>query len=52
MALRHFGRFEASACFAVLLMNAFAPVIDRWSWKLVHRLTRPLRPMEQEEGEH
>lgn len=52
MALRHFGRFEAAACFAVLLMNAFAPVIDRWSWKLVHRLTRPLRPMEQEEGEH
>ena len=34
MALRYTGRFEAGACFAVLIMNAFAPVIDRWSWRL------------------
>ena len=36
MALRYHGRFEAGACFAVLIVNAFAPVIDRWSWRLVH----------------
>ncbi len=38
MALRYNGRFEAGACFAVLIMNAFAPVIDRWSWRMVHGL--------------
>ena len=38
MALRYHGRFEAGACFAVLIVNAFAPVIDRWSWRLVHGL--------------
>lgn len=38
MLLRYFGRFEAGACFAVLLMNAFAPIIDRWCWRAVHKL--------------
>ena len=40
MLLRYFGRFEAGACFAVLLMNAFAPIIDRWCWRAVHSLRR------------
>lgn len=39
MLLRSFGRFEEGACFAVLLMNAFAPVIDRFCWGVVYRLT-------------
>lgn len=38
MALTYFGRFEASACFVVLLVNAVAPMLDRWSWRLVHTL--------------
>lgn len=38
MLLRHIGRFEAGACFAVLLINAFAPILDRWCWRLVHTL--------------
>ncbi|HIW74932.1 MAG TPA: RnfABCDGE type electron transport complex subunit D [Firmicutes bacterium] len=36
MLLRYYGRFEEGACFAVLLMNAFSPVIDRMSWYLLH----------------
>lgn len=47
MALRYFGRFEDAACFAVLLVNAFAPILDRWSWRLVHTLTKGLRPAEE-----
>lgn len=38
MSLRHFGRFPCTAFFAVLLVNAFAPVIDRWCWRLVYTL--------------
>ncbi len=37
MLLRHFGRFEEGACFAVLFMNAFAAPIDRACWRLVRR---------------
>lgn len=40
MLLQREGRFEAGTCFAILLMNAFAPIIDRRSWHLWHRLTR------------
>ncbi|MGI6264475.1 MAG: RnfABCDGE type electron transport complex subunit D [Acutalibacteraceae bacterium] len=40
MLLRANGRFEASACFAVLLMNALAPLIDRGCWRLAHRFVR------------
>ena len=47
MALRYFGRFEDAACFAVLLVNAFAPILDRWSWRLLHTLTKGLRPAEE-----
>ncbi len=32
MLLRHVGRFEEGACFAVLLTNAVAPLIDRGCW--------------------
>ena len=35
MILRHFGRFEEGACFAVLIMNAFAAPLDRGCWRLV-----------------
>lgn len=46
MALQYYGRFEASACFAVLLVNAFSPMLDRWSWRLVHWVTRKRRTAE------
>ena len=36
MLLRYYGRFEEGACFAVLLVNAFAPVIDRMCWGLLN----------------
>ena len=36
MLLRHTGRFEEGACFAVLLMNAGAPLIDRGCWHFWH----------------
>lgn len=32
MLLRYFGRFEEGVCFAVLLVNAFSPIIDRLCW--------------------
>ena len=34
MGLRHFGRFECCECFAVLIVNALAPVLDRTCWRL------------------
>ncbi len=36
MLLRHVGRFEEGACFAVLLVNVIAPPIDRGCWHLWH----------------
>lgn len=36
MLMRHNGRFEESACFAVLLMNAFAAPIDRFCWRITY----------------
>ena len=47
MLLQHQGAFEAGSCFAVLVMNAFAPIIDRWSWHLWFRLTRKRRNREE-----
>ncbi len=41
--LQHIGRVEAGSCFAVLLMNVFAPILDRWSWHGWHYITRRLR---------
>ena len=35
MLMRHFGRFEDGAAFAILLVSAVAPVIDRLSWRAV-----------------
>lgn len=34
MLLRHFGRFECCEFFAVLLVNALAPVLDRTCWRI------------------
>jgi len=36
MLLRHTGRFEEGACFAVLLMNTCAPLIDRGTWHFLN----------------
>ena len=47
MLLQREGRFEAGTCFGILLMNAVAPIIDRWSWHLWHRLTRKRRTREE-----
>ena len=43
MLLQRIGRTEAGTCFAILLMNALAPIIDRWSWHSWYWLTRKLR---------
>ena len=42
MLLQRQGRFEAGTCFAVLLINALAPIIDRWSWHFWYFLTHKL----------
>ena len=34
MVLRHYGRFECCEFFAVLLVNAFAPILDRTCWQI------------------
>lgn len=43
MAMQRIGRFEVGTCFAILLMNAISPIIDRWSWHSWYWLTRRLR---------
>ena len=43
MALRHFGAFEEGACFAVLICNLFANILDRNCWKLCYHLPRWLQ---------
>ena len=40
MLLRHIGRYEEGACFAVLLANLFAGAFDRWCWRLCYTLRR------------
>lgn len=35
MLMRHFGRFEDSAAFAILLASAVSPLIDRASWHMI-----------------
>ena len=47
MLLQRVGRFEAGTCFGILLMNAFAPIIDRWSWHSWYRLTHKRRTREE-----
>ena len=48
MLLQRVGRFEAGTCFAILLMNALAPILDRWSWHGWYRLTHRRRKEVQE----
>lgn len=43
MLLRYFGKFEEGACFAVLMCNLFANILDRNCWKLCYHLPRWLR---------
>lgn len=43
MLLQHIGRVEAGSCFAILIMNVLAPMIDRWSWHVWRYITRRLR---------
>ena len=43
MLLQRIGQFEAGTCFAILIMNALSPIIDRWSWHGWHRLSRRYR---------
>ncbi len=43
MLMQRIGRFEAGTCFAILLINALSPIIDRWSWHIWYRLTRRQR---------
>ena len=43
MTLQRIGRMEAGSCFAILLINALSPIIDRWSWHFWHWLTRKRR---------
>lgn len=35
MLFRYMGRFEEGVCFAVLLANAAAPIVDRNGWRLM-----------------
>ena len=39
MLLRHYGRFECCEYFAVLLVNALSPILDRYCWRAVRRLS-------------
>lgn len=47
LLMQRVGRFEVGTCFAVLLLNAFAPIIDRWSWHGWYRLTHRRRRSEE-----
>lgn len=38
MLLQRVGRFETGVCFAILIINAVAPIIDRWSWHVWYYL--------------
>ena len=43
MLLQRIGRVESGCCFAILIMNTLAPIIDRWSWHGLRRLKLLLR---------
>lgn len=43
MLLQRVGRVEAGSCFAILIMNALSPIIDRWSYYGWRNITRLLR---------
>lgn len=51
MLLQRIGRVEAGSCFAILIMNAFSPIIDRWSWHSWRWLTQ-LRLIRREVRAH
>ncbi len=51
MLLQHIGRVEAGSCFAILLLNALSPIIDRWSWHSLQWITR-MRRLRQEVKAH
>ncbi|MBQ8684434.1 MAG: RnfABCDGE type electron transport complex subunit D [Clostridia bacterium] len=51
MLLQRIGRAEAGSCFAILIMNALSPIIDRWSWHVWHWLMR-LRHFRKEVKAH
>ena len=38
MLLRYYGRFDCSEFFAVLLVNALSPLLDRTCWRLCYKL--------------
>lgn len=41
--LRHYGRFECCEFFAVLMVNAVAPVLDRSCWRLVRHVSEVMK---------
>ena len=43
MVMQRIGRFETGTCYAILLMNAISPIIDRWSWHGWYHIKRRLR---------
>ena len=40
MVLRWYGRFESCEFFAVLLVNSFSPLLDRYCWSFMRQLRR------------
>ncbi|MBQ4612419.1 MAG: RnfABCDGE type electron transport complex subunit D [Clostridia bacterium] len=52
MLLQQVGRMEAGSCFAILIVNALSPIIDRWSyygWRNITRLLRIRREVKAHE---
>lgn len=52
MLLQKVGRVEAGSCFAILIVNALSPIIDRWSyyaWRNIVRLLRIRREVKAHE---
>ena len=47
MLLQRIGRAEAGSCFAILIMNAVSPIIDRWSWHIWRWVTLRLRTLRE-----
>ena len=43
MLFQHLGAAQASSCFAILLINALSPIIDRWTWHSIRWISRKLR---------
>ncbi len=43
MLLQRVGRVEAGCCFAILIVNALSPIIDRWSYYAFRHISRLVR---------